>query len=192
MVCLIVALLVATTTAYQVLSLPPPNSVDDYIRLDISGGTIPITEVTVAAWIQPTTLIGVRGCFFSYMSKTSDDDNLLALDVKEDRCSSFAIASNRQDGSSCSSYDIKDGKIRKKFRYNGLRANYYFIYIDICNDSLFRSMVSLRDDMDERNRGNQGLSEWRTGIRGDEDQERLGNRRRRTSDYWTGKFRYKD
>ena len=91
MVCLIVALLVATTTAYQVLSLPPPNSVDDYIRVDISDGTTPIKHVTIAAWVQPSTLDGVSGLFFSYMSTWNQEPNLLTLEVKENSCSNFAI-----------------------------------------------------------------------------------------------------
>eukprot|EP00116_Pleurobrachia_bachei_P005582 sb/3465844/ len=38
--------------AQQIAYFPPPNSVDDYIRVNISDGGPPITEVTIAAWVK--------------------------------------------------------------------------------------------------------------------------------------------
>ena len=110
MACLIVVLLVATTTADRILYLPPPNSVDDFVRVNISSGDSPIKEVTVAGWVQPTTLDRARAfSFFSYATTASS--NMINLGGKGEICSLFAIANIWAKSSVCSSYNIVDGKI---------------------------------------------------------------------------------
>ena len=104
-------LLIATTTADRILYLPPPNSVDDYIRIDFSDDGTSITEVTIAVWVKPTTLDrSLWGFFFSYMSSPNDDNNMLLLGGKETECLAFAVKSTSQESASCSKYNIADGK----------------------------------------------------------------------------------
>ena len=84
---------------------------DDYIRVDIADGNSPITELTIAAWIKPTTLTrSSPGFFFSYSSSTSAYDNLLSIRVQESNCISIYAGTTYLQSSSCSSHNIKDGK----------------------------------------------------------------------------------
>ena len=109
---LVLTLLIATTTADRIVYLPPPNSVDDYIRVDFpSNGSPTITEVTIAAWVKPTTMTrGDYGYFFSYMSSTDSQPNMLLLGGKNDYCSSFGVKNYFLYASSCRDYNITDGK----------------------------------------------------------------------------------
>ena len=78
MVFLVLTLLVAAVEAHHIAHFPPPNSVDDYIRVNISDGSSNITELTVAVWAKRTpSSYSNDGDLFSYMSSTSDNDNLL-------------------------------------------------------------------------------------------------------------------
>ena len=113
MACLLIALLVtSTTTTDQILYLPPPNSVDDYVRVDFPAGDSPIKDLTIAAWVQPTTLDDddrtKKFIFFSYDSTTSGDifGNLITLGGSEGTCSGFAIGGAWNLSSACSSYNI--------------------------------------------------------------------------------------
>ena len=79
MLFLVLNLLVAAVAAHQIAYFPPPNSVDDYIRVDISNGGPPITEVTIAAWAKKaasTESYADDGYFFS-LSSTSQSNLLL-------------------------------------------------------------------------------------------------------------------
>ena len=106
-------LLIVAATADRILYLPPPNSVDDYIRVDFpSTGGSSITEVTITAWVRPTTMVrSHHGHFFSYMSSTRrDEDNMLLLGGMESKCLSFRVEGKELKTPSCSEYNIKDGK----------------------------------------------------------------------------------
>ena len=86
---------------------------DDYIRVDISNGDSPIKDLTIAAWVKPTTLsrpVGNDGYFFSYMSSSSNLDNLLLVGLDESGCIRFYVADTSLKSSSCSSHNIVDGK----------------------------------------------------------------------------------
>ena len=107
---------VAAVAAEQIAYFPPPNSVDDYIRVDISNGGSPITEVTIAAWIKhatPTASDGLDGYFFSYMSSPSSNDNLLLLGGTESYCIKLLVSGESQLSSSCSTYGITVGTSKK-------------------------------------------------------------------------------
>ena len=111
MLFIVLNLLVAAVAAQQIAYFPPPNSVDDYIRVDIADGNSPITDLTIAAWIKPTTLTrSDDGFFFSYTSSTSAYDNLLSIGVRESPCIRLYVDGNALESSSCSSYSIAVGK----------------------------------------------------------------------------------
>ena len=110
MLFLVLNLLLAAVAAQKIAYFPPPNSVDDYIRLDISNGSSPITEVTIAAWAKLATPYesgDADGFFFSFA--TSSQSNMLLLGGNINRCIRFWVSGKGQRSSSCSSYSVSVG-----------------------------------------------------------------------------------
>ena len=111
MLFLVLNLLLAAVAAQKIAYFPPPNSVDDYIRLDMSNGGSPIREVTIAAWGKQAdpneTHGGADGYFFSFATRSVD--NMLLLGGNKDYCIRFWVSGKDQKSSSCSSYSVSVG-----------------------------------------------------------------------------------
>ena len=137
MLFLVLSLLVAAVAAQQIAYFPPPNSVDDYIRVDVSKSDSPITEVTIAAWAKQATpheSDGKDGFFFSYMSSTSNRANMLLLGGNVFGCISFWVSNNGQKSSSCSSYSVSVGTSNT---YLTISLQYFSSPASVCTYCVF-------------------------------------------------------
>ena len=116
MLFLVLNLLVAAVAAQQIAYFPPPNSVDDYIRVDISNVESPIGEVTIAAWAKQATPHesgGEDGYFFSFA--TPSRSNKLLLGGNKHSCIRIWVSGSVEDqrSSSCSNYSVSVGTSNK-------------------------------------------------------------------------------
>ena len=103
-------LLLAAVASHQVAHLPPPNSVDDYIRVKISAGASNITELTLAGWVKRVpSSYSHDGDLISYMSTTSSNDNLLILSGSKLSCVIIHLRGTSLKSSPCSEYGLEEG-----------------------------------------------------------------------------------
>ena len=119
MLFIVLNLLVAAVAAQQIAYFPPPNSVDDYIRVDISDDNSPITEVTIAAWAKKATPTSAShwddGYFFSYSTRGQvDNDNTLLLGGNHrsnGNCIKCYVSGKKKRSSPCSKYGVTAGTL---------------------------------------------------------------------------------